>query len=249
MPPRPATRVRLTLDLIIDSALDIVDLDGLDALSFRTLGRRLDVNPNAITWHVGNRNELLAMVADRVLRDVAVLGPTKSWERRLRVIATQFRSAMMAHPNTAPLIGTRLTSNSTGSIDIIETLLDTLYLAGLRGRRAVDTMNALIGAVTGFVVIELASPPADHPDEWVAAVRLALSELDPARHPRAVAHRALLENKSFMTRWSSGTTAPLESSFTRLVEMLVASIRDETTGRNPSSPPTGAGRARGLPLP
>jgi TetR/AcrR family transcriptional regulator, tetracycline repressor protein len=229
VPPRPSAKVGLTLDVIIDTALDLVDGDGLETLSFRSLGRRLDVNPNAIAWHVGNRTQLLAHVADRVLRDVAVVRRTRSWERRLRIIATRFRAAMMAHPNTAPLIGTRLTSN-TGSVDIIEELLDTMHLAGLHGRAATDTMNALIGAVTGFVVLELAAPPDDDPQAWAADVRRALGELDPTRYPNVVEHRPLLENRSFMTRWTSGTDAPLTSSFTRLLDLLISSIRNETIG-------------------
>jgi TetR/AcrR family transcriptional regulator, tetracycline repressor protein len=226
--PRPATKVGLTPDLIIGAALEIVDNDGLDALTLRNLGRRLDVNPNAITWHVGNRTQLLEKVADQVLRGVAVVGRTRSWERRLRIVATQFRSAMMAHPNAAPLIGTRLTSISTGSADIIEELLHTLHLAGLGGRAAIDTMNALIGAVTGFVVLELATPPDDDLQAWAADVRTALDELDPSRYPNVVAQRPLLENRSFVTRWTSGTSAPLTSSFTRLLDLLIASIRHET---------------------
>jgi TetR/AcrR family transcriptional regulator, tetracycline repressor protein len=213
--------------VIVDAALEIVDDEGLDTLTLRNLARRLDVNPNAISWHVGSRTQLLEQVADQVLLGVGAVGRTKSWERRLRIIATQFRAAMMAHPNAAPLIGTRLTSISTGSAGIIEEVLHSLHLAGLRGQGAIDTMNALIGAVTGFVVLELAAPPDDDHEAWAAGVRTALDGLDPSQYPNVAEQRPYLENRSFVTRWSSGTNAPLTSSFTRLLDLLMASIRNE----------------------
>src|SRR5260370_41712619 len=52
--------------IVVDAALALIDEAGLEALTMRALSERLGTFPATVYWHVGNRDELLLHVTDRV---------------------------------------------------------------------------------------------------------------------------------------------------------------------------------------
>ncbi|MFC4064901.1 TetR family transcriptional regulator [Actinoplanes subglobosus] len=91
---------RLTKGAILQAALNIVDADGVDALSMRKLAGQLGVNPMSIYHHVENKAALLdgltRLVTDGA-RHIAVGDGT--WQEQLRNLAYEFRSLSLAHRN------------------------------------------------------------------------------------------------------------------------------------------------------
>jgi AcrR family transcriptional regulator len=91
---------RLTKGTILQAALNIVDADGVDALSMRKLAGQLGVNPMSIYHHVENKAALLdgltRLVTDGA-RHIAVGEGT--WQQQLRNLAYEFRSLSLAHRN------------------------------------------------------------------------------------------------------------------------------------------------------
>lgn len=61
----------ITRERIVTAALELLDDQGMDALTVRTLASRLDVRPSALYWHVRNKQELLDEMATEVMRRVA----------------------------------------------------------------------------------------------------------------------------------------------------------------------------------
>jgi TetR/AcrR family transcriptional regulator, tetracycline repressor protein len=57
----------LSRDKVVDAALAIVQDHGLASLSMRQIAGALGVQPGAIYWHVTSKQELLALLADRIL--------------------------------------------------------------------------------------------------------------------------------------------------------------------------------------
>src|ERR1700749_840761 len=64
----------LSKERIVEAAIEILDADGENALTFRALTARLATGSGAIYWHVANKNELLAATTNdvivRVMTDV-----------------------------------------------------------------------------------------------------------------------------------------------------------------------------------
>ena len=56
----------LTRDAIVDAALELLDADGLDGVSMRRVAQKLETGPASLYQHVGNKDELLEAVLDRV---------------------------------------------------------------------------------------------------------------------------------------------------------------------------------------
>ncbi len=83
--PRSARSQSLSLDEIVDSALDVLRESGLDSLTMRTVAGRLGVTPMAVYYYVDNKEDLLRLAAQRLSR---LWGPLvldgDDWETPLR---------------------------------------------------------------------------------------------------------------------------------------------------------------------
>jgi TetR/AcrR family transcriptional regulator, tetracycline repressor protein len=219
-PPAPA----LSREVIVEAALGLIDESGLDAFSLRTLAQKLGVYPTAIYWYVPNRNELMAQVVTHILAKVPVQSRRRDWQQTLRDLFKNFRAAVAAHPNAAPLIGTAVVGNTSMSFAFVEYVLAALTRAGLSGPDLVAGYNAVVAALVGFVAQEFASMPKEDPLAWQLSVQQRLLEIDQKVYPILASNLRLLSNQAFILRWQNGTEAPLESSFATYVEIVIGGI-------------------------
>lgn len=203
------------------AALEEIDANGLANFSLRNIARTLNVYPTAVYWHIQNRDELLGRVAAYAIRDIVPPPASKSWQHWLREFFQRYRRAVMRHPNVAPLIGAQLLSNAGLQPDMIEALLKTLEDAGFEGDRLVDAYNVVLGSMVGFITVELAALPTENSDEWVQRHRKRISTLDVMAYPRLARSLPNLANRSFILRWSNGTTVPMHSSYEMLVDTII----------------------------
>lgn len=90
---------------VIAKALGIIDREGLDALSLRRIGTELGVSGAALYHHFADKDEILRGVVERVLsREVIAHLGGSTWEDFVVESAVRYRAALVAHPNTAPLM-------------------------------------------------------------------------------------------------------------------------------------------------
>ena len=89
---------RLSRARISAAALDVVDRDGLDALTMRRLARELDVAPMTLYGHVRDKEDLL----DAVVEAAAERhwdGPRQgAWQDCLKAVARELHRGLLAHP-------------------------------------------------------------------------------------------------------------------------------------------------------
>jgi AcrR family transcriptional regulator len=95
------------LERIVATALQIVDEEGADALSMRTLAQRLGSGTATLYRHFDNRAALVAHVVDRMFGVLELNGDellAMGWERALRTVAHTMSDALARHPNAARLL-------------------------------------------------------------------------------------------------------------------------------------------------
>src|SRR5947209_15213861 len=94
------TGERVTRQRLIDTALTMVEEDGVGQLSMRKLAAELGVAVTAIYWHVGNREALLDALVERELADMGAIRARGSTpEARLRSIARSLHAKLLARPH------------------------------------------------------------------------------------------------------------------------------------------------------
>ncbi|MEV7636686.1 TetR/AcrR family transcriptional regulator C-terminal domain-containing protein [Pseudarthrobacter enclensis] len=186
-PPSPPRR-RLTREMVLVKALDVVDADGVDALTMRRLGQELGRDPMGLYRYAENRAALLDGVAELVLEELSIDSEDPDWKAQLRSLAHDLRRAALRHPNVVPLLVTRplatpLGLRPLGTLRPLEQILSLLIRAGFRASDALHVYRAYYGFLYGHILNELQEYIVD-PDENEALLRLGLHRLPPKEFPR-----------------------------------------------------------------
>ena len=204
MTPPPADRVdggarakpdgRITRDVVLAAALELIDRDGVDGLSMRRLARVLGRDPMILYRHAPNKAALLDGVAETVLAQLKVDPADPDWAAQLRAVARGYRALALAHPNVVPLLVTRplatpLGLRPPGTLRPLEDILTLLTRAGFSGPDALHVYRALFGFLHGHVLNEL-QELIENPDETDDLLRLGLYRLPIREFPvlRSLAH-------------------------------------------------------------
>ncbi len=94
----------ITADEVVEVAGRIVDAQGADALTMRRLADELGVAVTSIYWHVGNRDELVDALVDRLLADVGTLRARGATPReRIASLARALRKKLLERPQLVAL--------------------------------------------------------------------------------------------------------------------------------------------------
>jgi AcrR family transcriptional regulator len=89
----------LSRERIVDAAIELLDDDGEDGLTFRALATRLATGPGAIYWHITNKDELLVAASDVVVaRALADVSAHASPKKAIHRIAIGVFETIDAHP-------------------------------------------------------------------------------------------------------------------------------------------------------
>ena len=101
-------RAPLTRDRILTAALELIDREGLEALSMRKLGAELGVEAMSLYNHVANKDDVLDGVVTLLWSEIASRTPTTGpWDEQARDFANAVRATAHAHPQAYPLVLTR----------------------------------------------------------------------------------------------------------------------------------------------
>ena len=100
---RSAPTTQLSRESILDSALVLIDRDGLDALSMRRLAAELGIGTMTLYGYFADKQALLDALVDSVAA-AAPLPPARgTWRERVAAVMTRLYEALTAHPALARL--------------------------------------------------------------------------------------------------------------------------------------------------
>jgi TetR/AcrR family transcriptional regulator, tetracycline repressor protein len=160
---RPA---RLDQARTVETALDLLNKAGLDALTMRRLADAMGVQAGALYRYFATKQELLTAMAERMLSDVgAPRGPVDGdWSERLAGLARAMRTALLAHRDGARVFaGTHSTGAHT--LHFADTLTGVLREAGFDDADAARALMAVANFTVGHTLEEQAAlePGAEAP--------------------------------------------------------------------------------------
>jgi AcrR family transcriptional regulator len=146
--------VPLTRDQIIDAAIRILDVEGPDGLSMRHLGTELDAGATSIYWHVKGKDDLLDLVADRLIGEIlAGLEPASTWRGWMAAFARSMRRVLLAHPGVAPVVGRRV-GLGPNALLALEGVFPLLAADGFDRPSSMLATTTLVGWTTALVLAE-----------------------------------------------------------------------------------------------
>src|SRR5262245_11128111 len=106
---RRGPRPRLSVNAVVDAAIDLADADGLDAVTIRAVAAKLGAAPMSIYTYVPAKAELLDLMVDAVCARMprAPWPRRQRWRARVRAVADANRDLYRAHPWAAGVATTR----------------------------------------------------------------------------------------------------------------------------------------------
>jgi AcrR family transcriptional regulator len=151
----PHRREPLTRDRIIRAALQIMDTEGLDAVTMRRVGRELGVEAMSLYNHVRDKEDILDGICERVLGDFQVPSADE-WTQAARLAAREYRRLLLSHPTVITLMsGRKRPFTNADSLRAYEFALSVFKAAGLPEADAVKAFHVFGGFILGFVTMEL----------------------------------------------------------------------------------------------
>ncbi len=217
-------RPRLSKEIIVAKALEIIDQAGIESFSIRNLAKALKIYPTAIYWYLPNRNTVIGEVIGLVLQGLVPIDINTDWRRGLEKLFRNYRECIRKHPNVAPMIGVQLVSNASLNFGMIEDILCALKKAGFKEAMLPAAYNAVISAMVAFPTQEFALVPADDQDNWADSMRSTIEQIDRDQFPVTAKLLPELSNKSFIMRWENGVTAPMDEGFELFISAFIAGL-------------------------
>jgi AcrR family transcriptional regulator len=156
LPDRPGRRRRepISREAIVAAAIQLLDREGLAALSMRRLAEELGTGAASLYWHVGSKDGLLDLVFDELIGEEQIPDPDPPrWQEQLKDIARAQRRVSLRHPYLVRISIGRIPMGPN-ALRFSERVLAILRAGGLPPRLAVQGYLLLISTVNGFTVDE-----------------------------------------------------------------------------------------------
>lgn len=148
-------RARFTTRAIGECALDIVEREGVAALSMRAVASRLGTGPMTLYNYVNGREGLEDLVVEAVIGSTVLPALQHDWRDDVIATATALWQVLRSHPKAIPLILTRR-SVSASSYAPAERIIAALSRAGLDDFQVLAGFRGVLALVTGLAQAEFA---------------------------------------------------------------------------------------------
>jgi AcrR family transcriptional regulator len=157
----------LTRDEILQTAIMLVDKNGLEYLTMRRLGTACGVEAMALYRHVHSRQDLLGGIVDYLVDQLyddqlAARRQEDGWQDYLVRLAHGVRAIATEHPHLFPTLASRppeapWVRPPLRSLRWMETFLDTLIAYGFSDNAAVNAYRAYTTFLLGHLLLEVSA--------------------------------------------------------------------------------------------
>ncbi len=168
---RLAPKERLTVERIVDAAMDLMAEKGYEAVSMRSLAQVLRTGPASLYAHVANREHLDQLVLARIAEGLDVPEPDpERWQEQVKDLARAILGLYRAHPGSARA-AVALIPTEAGAVHAFDGLLGLCLAGGITPQAAAWFGDLLTEYVAAVAVEELvwrerenSTPAGEDPD-------------------------------------------------------------------------------------
>lgn len=145
----------LSRDQIVAEAVRLLDEEGLEALSMRKLGARLNAGATSLYTHVANKHELLELATNEVFGEPRQPVNTAGWRPAMLDFGRDLRAMVLRHRWLAAVMGTLGTLHMAPNMMLLtESIFEVLESEGFSMDEADTAMNIIYSFVMGMTTVE-----------------------------------------------------------------------------------------------
>lgn len=167
---------------IVQTALEILNRDGLEGVTLRRLAKELDIKAASIYWHILNKERLLDEMAYAILDEhfgtFEFENDQRDWTEWLDTLAHELRAAMLAYKDGARVVAGAHPDIAVILVKLWDFTARVLQNGGFSLVKSVAITVTMINFTFGSVIEEQASPPYDTaPEDAESAIQSIASQL------------------------------------------------------------------------
>lgn len=148
---------------IVQTALEILNRDGLEGVTLRRLATELDVKAASIYWHIANKERLLDEMANAILEKqfgtFDFENDQRDWAEWLSTLAHELRAAMLRYREGARVVAGAHPDITVMLVKLWDLTVRVLHKNGFSYSKAATITVTMINFTFGSVIEEQASPP------------------------------------------------------------------------------------------
>lgn len=148
---------RLSVDMIVDAALDALSEQSGDPLSLGATARRLGVTPMALYTYFSSRDDLIQAVAERLMSDFPSGDAAQSPEVRIRDWAFRMRRHMLLRPQLLGMLSWEGGHSSSAWLERSVEVMQAVEELGYTGPELASMTLRIWHRVMSAINVEIAS--------------------------------------------------------------------------------------------
>jgi len=149
----------LTKDELFETALRLVDSEGLDALTMRRLADEVGVEAASLYHHIPNKDALIDGMLVKMREEIRLPDPLPTgWLDIFQAIFAEYYRMLAAHPNLVMYAGRRVETDPETSG------LESLTQMGFSADDAVELWQSVIAFAAGFSLFSSSYAETDTSD-------------------------------------------------------------------------------------
>jgi AcrR family transcriptional regulator len=160
---RTQHRVPLTRARVLETALQLADQGGLEALSMRKLGQALGVEAMALYYHFANKDKVLDGIVDLVFGEIVVPGAGGDWRTAMRERAISLRDVVARHRWAIGMMESRV-NPGPATLRHHDAVIGSLLAGGFDMAMAAHAYSVLDSYIYGFALTKMNLPFDDTSD-------------------------------------------------------------------------------------
>ncbi|HMJ38218.1 MAG TPA: TetR/AcrR family transcriptional regulator [Verrucomicrobiae bacterium] len=155
--PGTKPRTPLSRERVLRAAIVVADTSGIDSLSMRNLGQKLQVEAMSLYNHVANKDDILDGIVDLVFSEIELPADRADWKSAMRKRAISAHQALLRHPWAPSLMQSR-TKPGPATLRHHDSVFGSLRKAGFTLVMAAHAFSAIDGYVYGFALQQINLP-------------------------------------------------------------------------------------------
>jgi len=226
---RPQRRAPLSRELVLDTAVKLVDRGGLESLSMRKLGQELGVEAMALYYHFANKDEVIDGMVDLVFSEIDLPVGGADWKTAMRRRAFSLRDVLLRHRWALGLMESRR-KPGPANLRHHDAVIGSLLSAGLDMPTIAHAYSLLDSYIYGFALFAM-NLPFDPSEEVAELGRITLRAFPVDAYPNLVAYAsAMRPGYNYGDEFEYGLDVVLDG-----LERAAGSSRSELGSRPPTT--------------
>ncbi|MDR1537517.1 MAG: TetR family transcriptional regulator [Clostridiales bacterium] len=151
----------VTKEMIVEVSINILNSDGEESLSMRTIAQGLNIKAAALYWHFKGKLELYGAIAEHLCSQITMPDESFDPQEYLLTVQREYRMALLSVRDSVVIFENSI-PNTPVRIGIIRRIADKLLQMGVVKENIMTISNMLNNYVLSFTADEMRfknSPP------------------------------------------------------------------------------------------